>query len=200
MTQCIVPRIQKMKIFTKLLALILIMLSACTLSPQDHPVNIRVISLKRALPDLVKKAAEWHSDAYLVDVHISLDDRDNDQIIASFRSPSEDHEILGVTYHLNGSISVEYFKTVESILQLKPIRDSDWKIDSQAALNIMLSDQDIGYIVGNENAKICSTFMLFRDPYLPDRQVVWHLSLWNCQITKEKHINSSSGTDYNRTG
>ena len=80
----------------------------------------------------------------------------------------------------DGPVSVESFVQAVPVVQIDPITDDDWRLDSQEALAIALDDQGLGLLEG-PSGKECSSVVLERQGFEPNLPVVWRLILSDCE-------------------
>jgi len=175
-----------------LLFIVVTLLIACSQSnfvsttPSVSTTNI--ISLKDHLPTLYEEAKRWHPDAYLRNVDIPIQRKQSNLwlISANFQSPSDDHESLAVNLWQDGKLTTEPFKHEASVYQTQPIKNEDWPIDSQDALNLLLDDDGINFL--QTHAIHCSALNLERDLAQTSEPVIWILTLSSCGRGDTTHI------------
>lgn len=168
-----------------------IFLNACSNNLGTTPATsvVSVISLKENFDALLKEARIWKNDFYLAwaQIPIRMDVSDNPAVIAAeFYSPNMEFESLGVELFLNGSITSEPVEYEVSIYHRDPITVDDWEIDSQEALDIMLDDEGLDFLLSTDTQ--CSFLMLERRIGQPDQPVVWRLTLMDCLGPYVRHI------------
>lgn len=155
---------------------IALLLAGCIQSTPDVP--IMVVSLREYYPILLENAQKWRPDAYLSDADISLYPSSKFLISASFLSPSENFESIGIFFLRDGTSKTEIYTQELPVLQHKPIAIEDWAIDSNEALDTML-DEDGRRFMGSGSA-VCSWVRLERFLPLEAQPVIWTLNLSNC--------------------
>lgn len=157
----------------------LILAAACNRST-DLPVTVE--SVEERLPELAEAGTAWRPDAYLARASVRLiDDGYASYLIwADFNSPTEEFESIAVKLLPDGSVSVEPFVQAVPVVQVDPITDDEWQVDSQEALAIALDDQGLGFLEG-PSGKECSSLVLERQGFEPSLPVVWRLILSDCE-------------------
>ena len=119
-----------------IISIILVMVGC---SPAESRISVQIPSFREHYPTLLKEAQNWQPDAYLDEARIFLFPEFSDFyfISAVFFSPSEDLESLAVDLYQNGAVTSEAFMQEYPVYQHKPIIETDWKIDSQEAMEYM---------------------------------------------------------------
>jgi len=156
----------------------LVMSGGCSNGPEVTPaMGVSVPPLREWLPALEQEARTWRPDAYLADVHIPIGLGGSHPwlISAGFNSPTDVFENIAVNVEMDGSITVEPFTQTLPVVQVEPITDQDWTIDSQEALNLTLDAEGLRFLQ-TEPVQFSALYLL-----APDRQrarhVVWRLLL-----------------------
>lgn len=186
------------RVFQCVTILCLLTMAGCaqTTSTSATPsLSITVASLQEYYPSLLEEAQRWRADAYLESVRIFLyPEHTNTIISAGFFSPSEDFESFGVDVAKNGNIISESYAHQYPILHRAPITEADWRIDSSAALELMVADEESLRFVNSGQGR-CSNLWLRRIVYLENQPIIWSLSLWDCaDFQKLLYLDANSGS------
>ena len=162
------------------------MVVACNRST-DLPVTVE--SVKEMLPALAEAGTAWRPDAYLARASVRLiDDGSASYLIwASFNSPTEEFESIAAKLLPDGTISVEPFVQTVPVVQVDPITEDLWQLDSQEALEIALDDEGMRYLEGSSGTE-CSSLVLERLGFAPSAPVVWRLILSDCEHPANSQI------------
>lgn len=139
---------------------------------KERPM-IEIISAREYYPLLLEEALKWQEDAYLDQIDLYFDPRDI-PIRAHFLSLSCEFESLGVNVLQDGTISTEIFEHEVHIYHHPPILESDWEIDSEEALNLILKKTNHAPI---DFSKVTNYLKLQRYLATQSQPVVWHLAL-----------------------
>jgi hypothetical protein len=162
-----------------LITIIFIILTSCspdTSINKISPDNIEIPSLKEYYEILVAEARKWSPDAYLREVDIPIGKKDW-AMSADFYSPTNDKQSLTVIVSIESNLSSRIFGYTVNVPQSKPVLFSDWKIDSQDALEILMHEHT-DYFASVSNP--CGSIKLSRMSYLPDNPLLWVLSYYEC--------------------
>lgn len=165
---------------------VLAWVAACNRSV-DLPVSVE--SVEQRLPQLVEKGRSWRPDAYLARVSVRLvgEGYASYLVWASFNSPSEEFESIAAKLLPDGSISVEPFVQTVPVVQVDPITEDLWQIDSQEALEIALDDEGRRFLEGASGTE-CSSLILERLGFARGASVVWRLILSDCEHPSSSQI------------
>jgi len=155
------------------------LVAACNRST-DLPVTVE--SLEERLPALAEAGTAWRPDAYLARASVRLiDDGHASYLIwADFNSPTEEIESIAIKLLPDGSVSVEPFVQTVPVVQVDPITEDLWQLDSQEALEIALDDEGMRFLEGSSGTE-CSSLVLERQGSVPGAPVVWRLILTDCE-------------------
>ena len=156
-------------------------LSSCTNDEvtTSEPTVISVISLRENLPEMEKEAKKWRNDAYLVwlEIPIRSDLSGNPLLIAAaFNSPEMEFEGVLVDLTADGSITLERIEQSVPVYQQTPITEDDWEIGSQEALDLMLDQEGLEFLLNNPESQ-SSFITLERTLSDPEQPLVWRLTL-----------------------
>jgi hypothetical protein len=171
---------------------IIIMVVACT--PTASDVSIELPSFHKYYPILLEEAQKWQADAYLDEARIFMFPKfpDSNLISASFYSPSENLESLGVYLHQDETITSEAFSHGYPIYHHEPITENDWRIDSQEAMESMLVEAGQKFV--NSTNSACSFMLLKRVLPAQNQPVIWSLTLWDCSDSVQHfYLDATSG-------
>lgn len=159
-------------------AVFIFAIAACS---QRRSAAAQVESLQENLPTLDQVARSWRPDAYLTSADIPLHNGNPTPwiISASFQSPSESAESLLVMLEEDGTITTERVPHSIPVVQIEPIREEDWNLDSAEALDMAL-DAEGRQFLENHSDRQCSSIVLERTFDQPNRPVVWWLRLGEC--------------------
>jgi hypothetical protein len=174
-----------------IVSLILISIG-CT--PAESDVSVKIPSFRKYYPILLKEAQKWQSNAYLDEARIFLFPKFSDSYLISaiFFSPSKDLESLAVDIYQNGTVTSESFIQEFPVYQHQPITETDWKIDSQEAMEIMLTKAGLRFL--NPEKNDCSFIILKRVLPIQEQPVIWSLSLWDCSgAAQYLYMDANSG-------
>jgi hypothetical protein len=174
------------------LLLICLVADGCAQATQE--ISIRIPSVREYYPMLYKEAQKWRPDAYLDEARVFLFPHfsNSNVISASFYSPSEDLESLGIDFHKDGTITSEVFINEYPVYHHIPIAEDDWKIDSQEAMEIMLDEDGRQFI--NSGRSDCSYIILKRILPAQNQTVIWSLALWDCSNSMQLlYLDANSG-------
>jgi hypothetical protein len=116
-------------------------LISCSSNQQEQIQKIDIPELKKYYEPLTKEAQKWSPDAYLiaVDIPIGSPGKKPWLLWADFYSVTKKKESFSATLDLQGKISGQVFGTELEIMQKEPILLSEWEVDSQEALDILVS-------------------------------------------------------------
>lgn len=182
------------RMFFGFIFLIVIIVVGCTSTTPEVATTVTIPSFRESYPMLVEEAQKWKPDAYLDSARIFLFPATFDAVVitASFYSPSENLESLGVDLYQDKKIITEVFTHGYPILHHKPITENDWKIDSQEALeNFLSADSHQPSNLQNYN---CSNMILERVLPAIDQRVIWSLTIWDCSETAQhSYLDANSG-------
>lgn len=149
-----------------------------------------IISAKEYYPQLLEKAQAWQADAYLDYLIIKL--TPSSSVIGGFfLSPTNPNEKLGVDVFQDGTISTEVYFLSITLRGHEPIQESDWLIDSQAALNIILEKQPTIRIDFSRLTTSC--LKLERFLAARNQPVVWHLVYDDDPTTMHYYLDPITG-------
>jgi hypothetical protein len=179
------------KTYISFIILIVLAIVGCT--PASN-TTVKIPSFREHYPILLEEAQKWKPDAYLDEARIFLFPKFSDSYLISavFFSPSEDLESLAVDLYQNGAITSEAFIQEYPVYQHKPITETDWKIDSQDAMEYMLDKSGVRF--PNPDNNDCSFIILKRVLPVQDQLVIWSLSLWDCSdAVQHIYLNANSG-------
>jgi hypothetical protein len=148
-----------------------LMIGGC--HPKENHQVVEIVSVRKYYPQLLELALSWQDDAYLdcIWLYINMDDS---EFMAEFFSPSKEYESLSVYLMRDGSFSKQIFIHEIRIYQHAPISESDWQIDSQDALNLILEKSNHDFI---DFDHVTNYLKLERNYGVDDQPVVWHLAL-----------------------
>src|SRR3990172_368227 len=109
---------------------------------------VRVVSLEENLPALSEAAQAWRPDSYLANASLALLDEQAEPLLlqAVFLSPSEQSQGLSVVLMEGGTINAEVVPHTVPVIQVEPIADDDWRLDSTEALERGLDEEGRRYI------------------------------------------------------
>lgn len=146
----------------------------------DLPVSAE--SLEGRLPALTEAAKAWRPDAYLARASVRLihDGFASYLIWADFNSPTEEFESIAAKLLPDGTVAVEPFVQTVPVVQVNPITEDLWQLDSQEALEIALDDEGMRFLEGFSGTE-CSSLVLERLGFMPGAPVVWRLILSECE-------------------
>ena len=155
-------------------------MTSCS-SKDDFSINnnFGIPQLRYYYEPILKEAQIWSPDAYLVDVDIPIGVKRPWLLSAYFFSPTKSKESLEVLLDSEGKLSERKFSHVMEILQEDPILPSQWKIDSQDALDILV-EENIDSI--NKITELCGSLTLSREAILENRPLVWGLTYYQCGL------------------
>jgi len=159
------------------LVVVLILISCSSNNDNSDTSTVEIPELKEYYEPLMKEAQKWSPDAYLYAVDFSIAGKKPWILAADFYSPSKEHESIEVLLNLQNKYSSRVFSHQIKILQQEPILPSQWKIDSQEALNMLLSENKD---LINKMAELCGSLKFDRRPTLPDQPLVWWLTYYEC--------------------
>ena len=163
----------------------IMLLAACNSAiPPATVETINIISLEEYYPKLLVEAQKWRSDVYLDYARINLYQQGSVVISSNFFSLTEEHLSIGIALLRDGTLSIQHHTYETSIYPRKPIKDEDWKIDSQEALNLMLDQDGINLIKSGD--AVCSYLKLERFLPLDEQPVAWLLHLSDCSGTNSR--------------
>lgn len=175
-------------------------ITACSpsrISEEDRS-RIFVASLQANWDKLETKALDWHSDAYLTEVIISIEVDSSPPgeslISASYLSPSDNSEMLVVLLDQNGELH-SGFSPLPQPMNAQPIVNSDLQIDSVEALKSLLTDEDVRFLL-SDTENNCSTLDLHRNPRLTTDAAVWEILVHGCvgsDYMHDENMNPISG-------
>jgi hypothetical protein len=153
-----------------------------------------VLLLKANLPALQEKALSWQHDAYLVEARIYLREDDLWLISTHFKSPSEARQSLSIDLTPEYLIELTPIDWKITVPQEEPIRDGDWVLDSQAALEAFAQDDALRFCL-NSSEKHGEWLILERLWVGDDRPLVWTLVFDTCLAAdgRQHHIDAVSG-------
>lgn len=142
---------------------------------------VSVYSLREALLALEQAPFAWSGDAYLADAGVALRDRHPGTwpVDAGLRSPSREYEGLLVTLEEDGGITSEVVPQEVPVIQIEPITEEDWLLDSTEALERALDEEGRRYLEEHADSH-CGYLKLERDLGEPGQPVVWRRSLGEC--------------------
>lgn len=184
-----------MKKCVRFLPALVLVIAGCPLVHDNLPRVPEVTSLRNNYQQLIQRAKKWRDDAYLVWARIPIRPEYEGQYLISayFGSPSD--QLQGLITHLetDGSISSQTVEFEPQNLHRDPILFNDWKLDSDAALEIALNDDNFRFI--SETPNHCSFLTLERYIWNPEKPVVWRLTLTDCwyRDVKQIHVDANSG-------
>jgi hypothetical protein len=165
-----------MKIAFRWYLLCVLLLISCSSSPKKPIENISVPELKEHYAPLLKEAQKWAADAYLYSVDIPIGKKPW-LLYADFYSATKNNESLAVTLDLQGRISGQVFSQQLDVVQKEPILLSQWKVDSQEALETLISaNKDAINAIKN----LCGSIMLTRASPFPEKPLVWNFQPREC--------------------
>jgi hypothetical protein len=173
---------------------IMFLLSACV--PYDTQEadrsRISVVSFEENWPKLQEKALEWQADAHLLGatLPISVDSYNprESNIYAHFLSNSEPGTMLEIVLNPDGEMRVE-FVSITPLENAKPILRADWAIDSRDALDSLLEDDDVKFLISHSDRQ-CSDLNLQRKPQINAKPVIWRILVVDCRISEYNHDES----------
>jgi hypothetical protein len=153
-------------------------------APVSEHWQIDVLSLSDYWPRIEAVLLDWHPDAYLVEVSLSLYVNDDAPlsplILAFFYSQSFPGNALEVYVDEHGIVETVYFDYDPDFDSGRiPILRSDWTVDSTTALEKLMSGTDAGFIVQHAETQ-CSDLHLARWPDDPRNAVLWRLRVYEC--------------------
>ncbi len=157
----------------------MLILVSCSPRQKEQIQHIDVPELKEYYMPLMKEAQKWSPDAYLysVDMPIGPSGKKPWLLYASFYSATKNKESLSVTLDLQGKISGQVFSHELAVVQQEPISLSEWKVDSQEALDILMSKnaEEI-----NAVSNLCGSLILNRASPISGKPLVWKLRPREC--------------------
>ncbi len=159
-----------MKITSPWYLVCILILMSCSSSQKEQIQKIDVPELKEYYEPLMKKAQEWAPDAYLYSVDIPIGKKPW-LLYASFYSVTKKKESFSATLDLQGKISGQVFSHELEIVQKEPILLSQWKVDSQEALDILISENTDAV---NAIRNLCGSIMLSRALPIAGKPLVWN--------------------------
>lgn len=136
-------------------------------------------SVRSTLNDLHKHALLWKSDAYLTEVTLELADESPYRMRAIYQSPSVVLEFLSIYIETDGSITSKVYEMNSTWGRRKAIQDSDWQLDSEDALRIFATNDDIRFCLMS-SAKRANRLELTRTSLMDKQPVVWRLFVPGC--------------------
>lgn len=182
------------------LGLLALSISACKpndISEKDRS-RVHVISLQKHWTELEAKALEWHSDAYLTGVSIPIlvdSPRSRElPLSAYFFSVSDNLQMLVVDLGYNGEILAR-ISSLDQPLSNQEITRSDWEVDSVKALDLLLLDKDVKFLISQSKTQ-CGELTLERWPPSSSKIVTWGINIYDCGISDYKrsgYIDAISG-------
>jgi len=160
---------------------VLILLVFVTGCGRAETLPVRVESLRDNLPALREAAQAWRPDAYLADASVPLLDEGGGALLldGGFQSPSEQSESLLVRLLEDGTMQAEVVPHTVPVIQVEPITDDDWRVDSTEALERGLDEEGRRYLEEHSTWD-CSFLALERSGREPGSPVVWRLLLTDC--------------------
>jgi hypothetical protein len=153
-----------------ILALILWMMAGC--EPTETNKVVRIISAREYFPLLLDQAQLWEDDVYLDYLRIDLSPSPF-LMVAHFQSSLKPYESLGVNLLLDGTITTEKYSYDIPLHGHEPISESDWLIDSQDALNMILEEINYSDIDFSQEHGNCLRLERFLATI--SQPVIWHL-------------------------
>lgn len=141
---------------------------------------------------IVQEAKQWSSDAYLWNVAIPFGKRPW-LLEADFLSRTKNNEQMVVSIDLQGKLTHDIYKHDSEVLQMEPILRSNWRIGSQEAFRILVSENIEA--IGRIN-NLCGSLMLNRASPLRGRPLVWKIIPYECGMPSGESffLNPVSGT------
>ena len=162
-----------------------IILTSCSLNQDSKDrFEFDIPKLKEYYDPLMKDAQKWSPDAYLYFVDIPFGERIPWLLSASFYSPTKNDESLQVILDLQSKLVSRRF-SLPDVLQKEPILLSQWEIDSQDALSILISYDTVSMDV---ITNLCGSLVLRRESTLPNRPLVWVLYYHECGWLFTEHL------------
>jgi hypothetical protein len=160
---------------------------SCSSNQQEQIQKIDVPELKEYYVPLMKEAQKWSPDAYLIAVDIPIGPVGKKPWLlwADFNSVTKKKESFSATLDLQGKISGQLFGTELEILQKEPILLSEWEVDSQEALDILVSKNAEAI---NAIRNLCGSIMLNRASPIAGKSLFWDFQPREC--------GSPDGTNY----
>lgn len=142
--------------------LLLFLLAGCDTNNMETNDDLQTIlphiipfSVKDYLPQAMKIAQKWHSDAYLLNLSIEVElpqvEWSENTITFGFQSPSNETKVLAVD--CSGFCYSQELTTTISLPQCLPLEVNDSLLGSQEALNLGLANGGSDYVY-NENAYV----------------------------------------------
>jgi hypothetical protein len=169
---------------------------ALGLRPERGEALPSVLSMRRELELMWDSATVWRADAYLDDATIYLgeDNRWSWLVDAHFKCPSDDQQSLILYVYRDGSIHYSIVEWTTEVRQEDPIADSDWPLDSQAALEAFAHNDEIGFCL-RSTAPHSHRLTLERLALSDANPVVWTLLLDACPGAPNSryHIDAATG-------
>jgi hypothetical protein len=153
-----------------------LVLISCSPGPTEQIENIDIPELKEYYTPLLKEAQKWAADAYLYSVDIPIGKKPW-LIYADFYSATKNKESFAITLDLQGKISGQVFSQELEVVQKEPILLSQWKVDSQEALDILMAENTDAI---NRIRNLCGSIMLTRASPFPEKQLVWNFQPREC--------------------
>ena len=157
-------------------------------------------SVKAELPFLYKRAQEWQSDAYLVELKYNFGpepiyptyDYDDYIISADFRSLLEADTSLVIEFSRKGTYLKNYPRHLQSSQNWQsPVSDKNWTIDSQEAISIFAKDRAIRACLNLDHPM---KLVLTQMPSPEEGRVLWCLRIRECyEIDEAICIDAVSG-------
>jgi hypothetical protein len=128
---------------------------------------------------LIEEARLWRNDAFLESIWFEFEARGK-LVRAHFQAPTEDYESFGITLDpMNDTISTEIFNYKTPIDDKNPINETDWKFDSDEAMNFFFSyDEIVG--IWEPSSQRCNDLKL-RHFFVNEQWVLaWILTISDC--------------------
>lgn len=179
------------KILATLLVTILVLLSSCGESATvATKTSSQIISLRQNLTSLEEAAYAWESDASLINANLPLYREVSARpwsIRATFHSESKVTEGLAVTLGRDEtSITTEVVQISAQEHDSLSIREENWGLDSQQALDVLLQHaEDTGVLVDEFD---CNTLRLEGNRARQGDPAIWRLTLDHCIPTSESIV------------
>lgn len=115
------------------------------ITPEDNELIREVKPTKDAA---LARALAWQPDAYLTAVSVrSVKENDAEpsrkrEMTFEFRSLKRRNSLYAITYFSDDSVEVFEWKVDDTSSRYQPIQDTDWKVDSQMAVQVARTNSE----------------------------------------------------------
>lgn len=155
-----------------------LILMSCSSNSKEQAPKIDVPELKEYYVPLRKEAQKWSPDAYLYSVDIPIGKKPW-LLYADFYSATRNKESFGIMLDLQGQVSGQVFSQESEIPQKEPILLSQWKVDSQEALDILIAENTEAI---NAIRNLCGSLILNRASPFSGEPLVWKFRPRECGL------------------